>query len=118
MPYVSSPMFALQSQYDSWQAVNIRDDLYPPVLNRFGAELRRMVGESMLAPWPRNAVFLDSCFHHCGGWGTLRDDTGLTQAAAFAEWYNAVQPGGNATRQVRMMAAPPRELTPTRAEHR
>jgi hypothetical protein len=100
MPYISTPMFALQSQYDSWQAVNIRNDLYPPVLNRFGAQLQRMVKESMLDPWPRNAVFLDSCFHHCGGWGTLRDDDGRTQAAAFAEWYGAILVGGNATTQL------------------
>lgn len=35
---------------------------------------------------PGNAVFLDACYHHCGGWNMYTVD-GWTESKAFAAWY-------------------------------
>ena len=35
---------------------------------------------------PQNGAFIDSCYHHCGGWDMYQVD-GLTEAKAFDLWY-------------------------------
>ena len=40
---------------------------------------------------PQNGAFVDSCYHHCGGWDKYQVD-GVTEAKAFDLWYT----GGSA----------------------
>jgi len=86
-PFIRTPIFPLQSIYDSWQ---ISEDLHsnnPAEINVYGKALLNLVNKNLLAPHPGNGVFLDSCFHHCGQWGNIHID-GKNQADAFMGWYN------------------------------
>eukprot|EP00048_Salpingoeca_helianthica_P024201 m.30495 g.30495 ORF g.30495 m.30495 type:complete len:442 (-) comp9246_c0_seq1:86-1411(-) len=84
-PHVKTPLFALQSQYDSWQVKNDLDSTNTTVINAWGKTLTSLVKSNLLAN-PIHGVFLDSCLHHCGLWGSIRID-GQIQAQAFGDWY-------------------------------
>jgi len=86
-PYVETPLFLLQSQYDSWQIENFLRTNDTNIINQFGTNLTTTLKRQVLSPeQPDNGVFLDSCRHHCGGWNTITID-GLTQCSAFSQWY-------------------------------
>jgi hypothetical protein len=98
-PTIATPVFALQSQYDSYQ---IEAELHASAanftaINAYGAGLAVTLNATLLASTvqPRHGVFLDACFHHTRYWGDIVIG-GDDQAAAFAEWYTAgrVTPGG------------------------
>jgi hypothetical protein len=86
--HLSTPTFALQSVFDSWQLTN---EMAPgqstnaTAVNAYGVRVRRALNESLLAH-PRHGAFIDSCEHHCFAWGAIRI-SGDDQAAAFAAWY-------------------------------
>jgi hypothetical protein len=46
------------------------------------ARSRRLVHTNLLTPNPKHGIFLDSCLHHCGGWGSYEID-GMVQGPAF-----------------------------------
>ncbi len=84
---LATPTFALQGKYDSWQ---IGNDAHANVnatgaINAWGAMLSERIGASLLAQ-PQHGAFLDSCYHHCGGFDNFHVD-GFTQATAHAAWY-------------------------------
>jgi len=87
-PHITTPIFPLQSQYDSWQIPNILGSNNPVDINKYGALLVSLVNADVLNN-NANSIILDSCHHHCGGWDTITID-GETQAKAFSTWY-----GGN-----------------------
>lgn len=84
--YIQTPIFALQSQYDSdqmrWAEINA---IHVARINQWGQHMTHLVEENLLASGS-HGVFLDSCFHHCWGWGHYSTG-GVTQPKAFEEWY-------------------------------
>lgn len=69
-PHVTTPLFPLQSEYDSWQAGNILGSKDAAQLNAFGKDLTKRYQDNVLRH-ARNGGFLDSCFHHCGEWDQI-----------------------------------------------
>ena len=57
-----------------------------PLVNWYGATLTAAVNATLLGASPAHGVFLDSCYHHCGGYNSITIG-GETQASAFARWY-------------------------------
>ena len=84
-PFVSTPLFALQAKYDAWQVPNILRSSNVAVINEFGENLTNRLTASVLNR-PGNAVFLDACYHHCGGYDVYQIDS-MTQAQAVDIWY-------------------------------
>lgn len=87
-PHIVTPTFALQGAYDSWQLdcdlkSNPRDTT---AVNAWGRNLTTLVEQNLLGTNKKHGVFLDSCEHHCGGWGQYYVN-GKSQAQAFQEWY-------------------------------
>ena len=84
---LTTPTFALQGKYDSWQ---LKGDVDLPAndtagVNAWGALVSARLRASLLAA-PQHGAFLDSCLHHCGGFDAFTVD-GFTQATAHAAWY-------------------------------
>jgi len=91
-PHIKTPIFPLQAEYDSWQMIGdlgVNETLPEsyPVVNAWGANLTALIHTNLLAVNPGHGVFLDSCLHHCGGWGDYTID-GMVQGPAFQQWYN------------------------------
>jgi len=70
-PFIVTPIFPLQSEYDSWQVANELDSTDAVQINKYGDILTLWVTTNLLAN-PKNGIFLDSCFHHCGSWGSIK----------------------------------------------
>ena len=51
-------------------------------INAWGKKLTGLVHTNLLGPNPKHGIFLDSCLHHCGGWGSYKID-GMVQGPAF-----------------------------------
>lgn len=86
-PFIKTPMFPLQAEYDSWQTGNDLGSKDPAVINVWGANLTKIIYANAINTNPQHGMFLDSCFHHCGKWGSIRIDSDV-QAVAFQKWYN------------------------------
>lgn len=96
-PTLATATFPLQSEYDAWQVGNelfVKSD-NASAINPYGALLVSRLEADLLgaSPNPGHGAFLDSCFHHCGEWGSIKID-GQEQAGAFAEWYAALGTAG------------------------
>jgi len=97
MKHLKTPTFPLQSEYDAWQIIadlGIRGNTTVPaavaLVNAYGANFTAVVHANLLSQ-PQHSIFLDSCDHHCGGWGDYHagpDNT--TQPFAMKEWYDAI----------------------------
>lgn len=88
---LKTPLFALQSKYDSYQIGSIlhMNASAIPGINAYGALLRSRLFNSLLSN-PIHGAALDSCYHHCGGavWADIPFSTSIVgQGAAFAAWY-------------------------------
>lgn len=89
---IKTPLFALNSQYDSYQVSDIlfAKPTDTAAINKYGALFVQTVSASLLLPsGPQHAIFLDSCYHHTREWGNITID-GQTQAQAFASWYGSL----------------------------
>ena len=98
--------FPLQGEYDAWQIVadlgiiENKSLPMPPaapaqaaLVNEYGANFTAIVHANLLSS-PQHSIFLDSCFHHCGGWGDYPvGSTKITQPFAMKEWYDAIGQG-------------------------
>ena len=104
--YISTPLFLYQSQYDSFQIFNMErcipmpPDPTSPCQNEtvtiWGGNLTAKVnGWLASAKGSSSAAFVDSCYHHCGGWADFDQikswsgpgsSGGLTGSQAFALW--------------------------------
>jgi len=85
VPFIKTPIFPLQSRYDSWQIDNILGTKDDTEVNNYGTLFdTRFQAVAAGAP---NGYFLDSCYHHCAQWNNIRIDTQLN-SQAFGAWYN------------------------------
>jgi hypothetical protein len=89
--YTHTPMFPLQSEYDSWQTGHV---LYYPNsgadVQAMGDNITKRIGANLFGPHPRSGAFLDSCWHHCGMWNQIRIDGDLV-SVAFQKWYDGLE---------------------------
>ena len=84
-PFIQTPIFALQAKYDAWQIPNILGSKDVATVNAFGKNTTLLL-EAWMEGKPSNGMFVDACYHHCGGWDVYTVD-GWTEATAFAAWY-------------------------------
>jgi len=86
VPYITTPIFPLQSRYDSWQLDNIlgtkNDD---GLANAYGQLFEQRF--AALNTLPGNGYFFDSCYHHCAMWNSIRIRNQLCSTAIMS-WYN------------------------------
>ena len=54
-----------------------------------GNNLTRRLHANLLGPHPQSGAFLDSCWHHCGGWNRIRIDGDLV-SVALQKWYDSL----------------------------
>lgn len=85
-PHISTPMFALQSKYDSWQAGHVLGNNTAPLMNALGQNITTRLQTNLLAN-PVHGAFLDACYHHCGAWGEILPIDGDEQSTAFTKFY-------------------------------
>jgi len=85
MKYITTPTFPLQSEYDSWQTSNDLGSSDAALINTYGQNLSTLVAVNLLSQ-KQHGIFLDSCHHHCGEWGSITI-SGDNQAAALSKWY-------------------------------
>jgi len=85
-PFIATPIFPLQAKYDAWQIDNVLGSRDATLVNEFGANLTALVETELLNTNPAHGIFLDSCYHHCGEWGSIKIDNQV-QATAFQNWF-------------------------------
>lgn len=86
-PFISTPTFALNSKYDTWQQGNVlanRSD--PTLMNQLGANITSRLMNNLLSK-PQHGAFIDACSHHCGAWGTVLPIDGDEQSTAIIKFY-------------------------------
>ena len=91
--YLHSPMFPLQSEYDAWQIGHVLAKPDPAVIQVMGNNITSRLQANLLGRHPEDGVFLDSCQHHCGAWGSIRIDGDLV-ATAVQHWYDGIGVAG------------------------
>eukprot|EP00965_Chrysotila_dentata_P203574 6181809-Pleurochrysis_carterae.AAC.5 len=72
VPYTHTPIFALQSEYDSWQQMYVVAK--GESVQTLGDNITRLMYANSLGPHRQNGAFLDSCSHHCGSWNAITID--------------------------------------------
>jgi hypothetical protein len=103
-PYISSPMFVMNSRFDSALISICSSGMDTDAkINALGAEVVRKVNETVLQK-PNNAAFITACHEHCGQWGTGQklaynkrdfDDfnvtiDGMNALQAIDAWYHSL----------------------------
>lgn len=92
--FTESPLFPLQSEYDSWQTGHVLasgDDVQV-----LGDNITARTKSDILSN-KDSGVFLNSCHTHCGVWGGPAID-GDKPGSALQKWYNSLgQPGAKKT---------------------
>jgi len=103
-PFTHTPLFPLQSTYDSWQTSHV---LYYPNtavdVQVLGDNLTKLIYANLLRPHQQSGAFLDSCWHHCGSWNAIRIDGELV-SVAFQRWYEGLGKGAAARPEKRVWA--------------
>ena len=107
--YIKTPLFLFQSAYDSFQIFNMERCIPRPPdptspckdldVTNWGGNLTQNVRNWLSSPLGAaagSAAFVDSCYHHCGGWADFaeieswQDASGatvnITASVAFAQW--------------------------------
>ena len=91
VPVLTSPLFALQSYYDSYQTEAIahlnNSDPNITAFNAYGARLRDTVKNSFKKN-PASGYALDACAHHCGpsSWDDITFKNGYSQSQTADAW--------------------------------
>jgi len=86
VPYITTPIFPLQSRFDSWQLDNeLGNKSDNSLVNLYGSlfDQRFQVVSNNAA----NGYFWDSCYHHCAQWNSIRIN-GQLSGSAVQDWYN------------------------------
>jgi len=96
-PFIHTPLFALQSEYDSWQRYFVIDSMQDAQALGDNITTRLMAGS--IDPHPENGAFISACGYHTGGWSWLKID-GDWQHEAFASWYTALGSGNTSRKRV------------------
>ena len=94
-PFVQTPLFALQSEYDSWQRYFVIDSMAEA--QHLGDNITTRLMASSISPHPENGAFISACGYHTNGWDWQMID-GDWQYEAFASWYSTLG-SGNANRK-------------------
>ena len=89
VPFVESPIFALQPIYDSWQIDFILGTRNESLVNNYGKIVMETMNKMFLR-YEKNSGFVDSCFHHCGYWNQMHINN-FTEADTFSLWYNDIK---------------------------
>jgi len=89
-PHLITPIFPLQSRFDSWQIDNILGSRDATAVNTYGTLFTKRF-QAVVAN-PVNGYFEDSCYHHCGEWDQIKID-GMVSGPAFTQWYNTGKGG-------------------------
>jgi hypothetical protein len=89
MEYIHTPVFALQSRFDSWQIDNDLQSHDTDMINAWGNRLIQVLFAKLLFKDIKHGAFVDSCLHHCGGWDIVID--GATVIEATKQWYENIQ---------------------------
>ena len=91
-PTMTTPTFALQSIYDSYQIGSIlhANASDAAAVNAYGAILQSRLHAALLSN-SKNGAAIDACYHHCGAnsWANIAFagiDFDHTQGEAFASW--------------------------------
>jgi hypothetical protein len=111
LPHIQTPIFLLQSPFDSWQLQwehgerKYHNHYNATALNQYGNALSATMAASLQAA-ARNPVgtrvggFIDHCYHHTYAYNSLWSAqpriSGLTAAAAFSIWFDALREGQRA----------------------
>jgi len=85
-PHIKTPIFPLQSEYDSWQTGNILGSTNAAEINAYGKLLVTRFKTAVFSD-EKFGGFLDSCYHHCGAWDSIRINSTLSGDALYS-WYN------------------------------
>lgn len=91
--HIRSPVFAMQSQYDSWQTGHVQGNGGNAKTQELGNNITARVQSMLMANNKESGAFLDSCHHHCGAWNTIRIDGDLV-STAIQKWYNTIGQSG------------------------
>lgn len=96
--FTHTPMFPLQSEYDSWQTGHVlKHGNDAAVVNTLGANITARMQADLFTNHPESGAFLDSCHHHCGMWNAIRIDGDLV-SVAMQKWYESL--GTKGTKKV------------------
>ncbi|CAJ1419907.1 unnamed protein product [Effrenium voratum] len=92
--HVVSPMFALQSIYDTWQEGHVQGTGGAAKTRELGRNITARLEANLLGKNPKSGAFLDSCSHHCGLWNSIRIDGDLV-SVAVKKWYEGLDEKDN-----------------------
>lgn len=99
LPHISTPIFILQSPYDSWQLQwehgESKSHNYT-ALNGYGKELERQLVAASNGREKTVGGFIEHCYHHCTSpdlWSHTPLIDGMTQSTAFSAWYGGDRRG-------------------------
>ena len=90
--YVQTPMFILQSKYDSWQIQHVagrKDD--KETMNKFGNMLQNSIEKIVKNSNSRHGAHIDSCVHHCSicVWNNkTKESNSTSERQAFETWFH------------------------------
>lgn len=90
--HIKHPVFAMQSEYDSWQTGHVLANGEP--VQQMGDNITSRLQKTLMANNPESGAFLDSCHHHCGAWNQIRIDGDLV-STAIQKWYNGLGSASN-----------------------
>jgi hypothetical protein len=92
--HIHSPVFAMQSQYDSWQTGHVQGNGGDAKTQELGDNVTARIQSMLMKNNPESGAFLDSCHHHCGNWNAIRIE-GDVISTAFQKWYDGIGTPGN-----------------------
>jgi len=87
--HIQTPVFALQSEYDSWQQGHVQGPGGSKKTQEMGKNITERLLKTLLGKNPKSGAFLDSCLHHCAAWNIIRIDGDLV-STAIQKWYNGL----------------------------
>jgi len=92
--HIHTPLFAMQSQYDSWQTGHVQGNGGAAKTQELGDNITARIQSMLMKNNAESGAFLDSCHHHCGKWNGIRIDGDLI-SDAFQTWYDGVGTPGS-----------------------
>jgi len=90
--HIKNPVFAMQSQYDSWQTGHVLANANRDT-QALGNNITARVQSMLMKNNNESGAFLDSCHHHCGAWNGIMIDGDLV-SGAIQKWYNTIGVAG------------------------
>ncbi|CAK9004260.1 Pectin acetylesterase 5 [Durusdinium trenchii] len=92
--HIQTPVFAMQSVYDSWQVGHVEGTGGSTKTQMLGKNITERLVKNLLGKNPKSGAFLDGCYHHCGAWNLIRIDGDLV-STAIQKWYDGLSTEGN-----------------------